>query len=50
VQAGAGAGEAAQLGNGDEGLQAVNVHRSVFLMQIANTMHSTEGCLGVIFP
>jgi hypothetical protein len=48
VQARAGPREAAKLGDGDEGLQAVNVHRSVFLMLMANTMHSTEGCPGVI--
>jgi hypothetical protein len=50
VQAGAGPREAAELGNGDEGSEAVNVHRSVFLMPMTNTMHSTEGCLGVILP
>ena len=50
VQARAGAGEAAELGDGDEGSQAVNIHRSVFLMLMANTMHSTEDCLAAILP
>ena len=41
VQPPAGAGEAAEFGDGDEGFDLVDVHRSGILMLMQNTMHLT---------
>jgi len=42
MQAPGGAGEAAEFGDGDEGLDRGDVHRSGFLMLMQSTMHLTD--------